>query len=204
MKSVRPALIIATLLLTGCASSGSGSQSDSSWWNPFAKISWSSLSPLNWFGSSIEVSDRGVGGINASTAMSEEALDKGLNGNYKLRKGMRSSNGDVVSFWQALDDGKVKLVINGKATVSSVEVMDEAITSADGAKIGSKFSQRYSKAFNACQKVEGLDSNAVECKSPDSQHIWYVYSGDWHGPEGLMPSDDTLKNWTLSKIVWRS
>lgn len=204
MKSVRPALIIATLLLTGCASSGSGSSSESSWWNPFSGISWSSLSPLNWFGSSLEVSEQGVGGINGSTAMNEQALDKGLNGDYKLRKGMRSSNGDVVSFWQALDDDKVKLVFNGKATVNSIEVMDEAITGADGAKIGSAFSERYSKAFGACQKAQGLDSNAVECKAPDSQHIYYVYSGEWHGPEGLMPSDDTLKKWTLSKIIWRS
>ncbi|MFV2798327.1 DUF1131 family protein, partial [Escherichia coli] len=23
------------------------------------------------------------------------------------------------------------------------------------------------------------------------------------GPEGLMPSDDTLKNWKVSKIIWR-
>ncbi|WP_129742158.1 MULTISPECIES: DUF1131 family protein, partial [Bacteria] len=22
-------------------------------------------------------------------------------------------------------------------------------------------------------------------------------------PEGLMPSDDTLKNWKVSKIIWR-
>lgn len=203
MKSVRPALIIAALMLSGCASSGSGSSSDSRWWNPFSGISWSSLSPLNWFGSSLEVSESGVGGINGSTPMTEQAIDKGLKGDYTLRKGMRSSNGEVVSFWQALDDGKVKLVINGQSTVSSVEVMDKAIASADGSKIGNKFSDLYSKAFGACEKVPAAESSAVECKAPSSQHISYVYSGEWHGPEDLMPSDDTLKNWTLSKIIWR-
>ncbi|HCC09731.1 MAG TPA: DUF1131 domain-containing protein, partial [Atlantibacter hermannii] len=35
------------------------------------------------------------------------------------------------------------------------------------------------------------------------QHITYVFTGEWRGPEGLMPSDDALKNWKLSKIVWR-
>ncbi|MFA2251935.1 DUF1131 family protein, partial [Escherichia coli] len=29
------------------------------------------------------------------------------------------------------------------------------------------------------------------------------FSGEWSGPEGLMPSDDTLKNWKVSKIIWR-
>ncbi|MFS2222140.1 RpoE-regulated lipoprotein [Pantoea sp. B65] len=202
MKSVYPALIVAALLATGCASSGS--QSESSWWNPFAKVSWSSLSPFNWFGSSLQVTEQGVGGLNGSTALNASAIDNGLKGHYTLRQGMRTSNGDVVSFWQALDDGKVKLVINGKSTVSSVEVMDEAVTSSDGSKIGNKFSDRYSKAFGACEKAAGSDSSAVECKAPGSQHISYLYSGEWHGPEDLMPSDDTLKSWTLSKIIWRS
>ena len=203
MKSVRPALIIAAFVLSGCASSGSGSSSDSSGWNPFSGLSWSSLSPFNWFGSALEVSEKGVGEINGSTAMTEQAIKQGLKGDYTLRKGMRSSNGEVLSFWQALDDGNVKLVINGQSTVSSVEVTDEAIASADGSKIGSKFSERYSKAFGACQKAQAAENSAVECKAPSSQHISYVYSGDWHGPDDLMPSDDTLKNWTLSKIIWR-
>ncbi|RWR00845.1 RpoE-regulated lipoprotein [[Pantoea] beijingensis] len=203
MKFVRPAMIIAALLLAGCASSGSQTQSDSSWWNPFSKISWSSLSPLNWFGSSLEVTEQGVGDVNGSTTMSESVLNDALSGKYKLRQGMRSSNGGVVSFWQALEDGKVKLLINGNATVSRVEVMDVAIATQDGTKIGSKFSEHFDKAFGACEKAPGLDSSEIECKAPNSQHIHYVYSGEWHGPEGLMPPDDTLKNWTLSKIIWR-
>ncbi|MCU8666692.1 DUF1131 family protein, partial [Klebsiella pneumoniae] len=27
--------------------------------------------------------------------------------------------------------------------------------------------------------------------------------GHWSGPDELMPSDDTLKNWKVSKIIWR-
>ena len=202
MKSLYPALIIAALL-TGCASSDSSTSSDSSWWNPFSKISWSSLSPLNWFGSSLQVSEQGVGELNSSTAMNTGAIDKALDGKYTLRQGMRSSNGGVVSFWQALDDGKVQLIINGKSSVSSVEVLDKDVASRDGSKIGDKFSARYSKAFGACENAATLDGAAVECKAPDSQHISYLYTGEWSGPEGLMPPDDTLKNWTLSKIIWR-
>ncbi|MDH8195751.1 DUF1131 family protein, partial [Klebsiella pneumoniae] len=54
-----------------------------------------------------------------------------------------------------------------------------------------------------CQKADGDDNRAVECKAEGSQHISYQFSGEWRGPEGLMASDDTLKNWKVSKIIWR-
>ncbi|WP_368918656.1 DUF1131 family protein, partial [Citrobacter sp. FDAARGOS_156] len=31
----------------------------------------------------------------------------------------------------------------------------------------------------------------------------YIFSGEWSGPEDIMPSDDTLKAWKVSKIIWR-
>ena len=40
-------------------------------------------------------------------------------------------------------------------------------------------------------------------KAEGSQHISYQFSGEWSGHGGLMPSDDTLKNWKVSKIIWR-
>lgn len=203
MKIFPPAILTAALLLAGCA--GSGPQPDgadrSTWWNPIS-WSWSSLSPFSWFGSTLQVSEQGVGGINGTTPMQRQAIDDGLGGGYTLRQGMRSAGGNVVSFWQALDDNKqVKLELSGQTTVSRVEVTDARVTTASGAKIGTPFSDLYSKAFGACQS--GAASGSVECKAPDSQHISYVFSGEWHGPEGLMPADDTLKSWTLSKIIWQ-
>jgi len=51
MKNSRPALLIATLLLAGCAGSSApaDSASASTWWNPIS-WSWSNLSPTHWFG----------------------------------------------------------------------------------------------------------------------------------------------------------
>lgn len=206
MKTFRPALIIATLLLAGCAGSSSSqppSASSSTWWNPIS-WSWSSLSPTHWFGSSLQVSEQGVGKVNGSTAMQQEAIEDGLGGNYQLRQGMRTSDGHIVHFWQALDsDKQVKIVLIGQTTVNQIEVSDSDVATENGVKIGTPFSDLYSKAFGACQQGSGADSASVECKAPGSQHISYLFSGEWHGPEGLMPSDDTLKNWTLSKIIWR-
>ncbi|MBM7344097.1 RpoE-regulated lipoprotein [Pantoea coffeiphila] len=206
MNNFRPALLIATVLLAGCAGSGSqtGSASQSTWWNPVS-WSWSGLNPVNWFGSSLQIAEQGVGGVNGSTPLQQKAIEDGLKGQYTLRNGMRMVDGSVVSFWQALDDSKqVEMELSGRTTVNRVEVMDKDVATDSGVKIGTRFSDLYSKAFESCKKGTGADRDGVECRAPNSQHISYVFSGDWRGPEGLMPSDDTLKNWTVSKIIWHS
>ena len=96
------------------------------------------------------------------------------------------------------------MVINGdQGTISRIDVLDSDIPADTGVKIGTPFSDLYSKAFGNCQKADSDDNRAVECKAEGSQHISYQFSGEWRGPEGLMPSDDTLKNWKVSKIIWR-
>lgn len=205
MKVVRPALLASAMILAGCASSGSSSSSqaeESHWYNPLS-YHWSALNPFSWFGGSLTVTEQGVAGLNSSTAMSETAISKALNNDYQLRQGMRTQGGQVEDFWQALDDGSVKLVISGKQRVERIEVQDADATSADGSKIGDRFSDKYSKAFDNCKMVAGLDAHDVECRAPGSQHIAYIYSGEWHGPAGLMPSDETLKGWKISRIVWQ-
>lgn len=202
MKTVRPLALAAAVMLAGCASSGTSTPASSgaTWWNPLT-YSWSSLAPWHWFGSTIEVSEQGVAGLNGATAMDEQAISDALGGDYQLRKGMRGENGGVVTFFQALDGKEVKLEITGDAKVSQIRVMDSDIIAASGVKIGTPFSDLYSRAFGSCQKASG--SAGVECKAPDSQHISYLFTGEWHGPEGLLPSDDALKKWTVSQIIWR-
>ncbi|WP_202304027.1 RpoE-regulated lipoprotein [Dryocola clanedunensis] len=190
MKTLRLMLLGVPLLLSGCST--------------LSNMHWSSLSPMSWFGSSLEVSEQGVGGLNASTPLNEEAVSEGLNNNYRLRSGMKTDNGTVVRYFEALDDKTLMVVVNGeKGTVSRVDVMDKEVKTDSGVEIGTPFSDLYSKAFGACAKATGDDAESVECKAPDSQHVSYLFSGEWHGPEGLMPADDVLKKWTVSKIIWR-
>lgn len=51
--NIRPLLLGLPLLLTGCST--------------MSNFSWSSLSPFNWFGGSVEVSAKGVGDVGAGT-----------------------------------------------------------------------------------------------------------------------------------------
>jgi hypothetical protein len=82
-------------------------------------------------------------------------------------------------------------------------VRDSEIKTDRGVQVGTPFSELYSKAFGHCQKGASDNGTVVECKADGSQHISYAFTGHWNGPEELMPSDDTLKNWKVSKIIWR-
>lgn len=190
MKSLRLTLCAIPLVLTGCST--------------LSSVNWSAANPWNWFGSSTEVTEQGVGTLTGATTLDEKTIADALDGDYRLRSGMKTDNGNVVRFYEAMKGDKVAMVINGdQGTINRIDVLDSDISSAAGVEIGTPFSDLYAKAFGHCQKATGDDSASVECKAEGSQHISYVFSGDWSGPEGLMPSDDTLKDWKVSKIIWR-
>ena len=190
MKSLRLVLCALPLALTGCST--------------LSSINWSAAYPWNWFGSSTEVTEQGVGKITAATALDQNAIQDALSSDYRLRSGMKTENGNIVRYYEALKGDKLALAINGdKGTVNRIAVMDEDIPTASSVKVGTPFSDLYKQAFGNCTSVPSDDEVAVECKAEGSQHISYVFTGTWSGPEGLMPSDDTLKNWKVSKIVWK-
>ncbi|MCZ3380816.1 RpoE-regulated lipoprotein [Kosakonia sp. SOY2] len=190
MKSLRTLICVLPLALTGCST--------------LASVNWSAAYPWNWFGSSVEVSDNGVGNITASTPLNEQAIQDALGGDYHLRSGMKTEKGSIVRYFEALKDDKLALVVNGEnGAVSRIDVLDNSIATDKGVKIGAPFNSLFDKAFGNCVKGAGDDSAGVECKAPGSQHISYVFTGQWSGPEGLMPSDDALKNWKVSKFIWR-
>lgn len=190
MKNLRLLLCGLPLVLTGCST--------------LSSVHWSAAAPWNWFGSSPEVTENGLGDITADTPMNEEAMSDALGSDYRIRSGMRTDAGAVVRYFEALKDDQLAVTVNGEnGVVSRIEVLDKDITTDTGVEIGTPFSDLYDKAYGACKKAAGDDSEGVECQAPGSHHVSYVFTGEWRGPEGLMPSDDTLKKWTLHKIIWR-
>lgn len=190
MKSLRLLLCALPLALTGCST--------------MSAVNWSAAYPWNWFGSSMEVTEQGVGKLTATTPLNEQAISDALGGSYRLRSGMKAANGNIVRYFEALKDDKVAMTINGDgATINRIEVRDSEIKTDRGVQVGTPFSELYSKAFGHCQKGANDNGAVVECQADGSQHISYVFTGHWNGPEELMPSDDTLKNWKVSKIIWR-
>lgn len=193
MKSLRLLLCALPLVLTGCSTLSS-----------ISSINWSAAYPWNWFGNSIEVTEQGVGNITGATALDQDAIQSALSSDYRLRSGMKTENGTIVRYFEALKDDKLALIVNGdKGVVNRIDVMDSSIETASGVKVGTPFSELYQKAFGNCTSAIADDNVAVECKAEGSQHISYLFTGEWSGPEGLMPADDTLKNWKISKIIWK-
>ena len=190
MKSLRLLLCALPLALTGCST--------------MSAVNWSAAYPWNWFGSSMEVTEQGVGKLTATTPLNEQAISDALGGIYRLRSGMKAANGNIVRYFEALKDDKVAMTINGDGgTINRIEVRDSEIKTDRGVQVGTPFSELYSKAFGHCQKGANDNGAVVECQADGSQHISYAFTGHWNGPEELMPSDDTLKNWKVSKIIWR-
>ncbi|MGK2946114.1 MAG: RpoE-regulated lipoprotein [Candidatus Malihini olakiniferum] len=167
---------------------------------------WSDLSQFNWFYRKIEVSDVGVGGLNRDTLLAQESINKALNGNYRLRSGMGTTDGQITAFYEALNGNQIKLLISGnpKAQVNRVEVMDAKISNAWDVKIGDRFSAHYRKAFGVCQLAQNNNILNVECIESKSKHVSYLYAGEWNGPGGLIPSDDILQFWHVRKIIWHA
>lgn len=195
--TIRPLWLALPLLMSGCSTMADAHM---------PHMSWSSLNPMNWFGSSLEVTDSGVGKITANTPLTESAVNDGLDGDYHLRSGMSMSEGKMRSFYQGLDDKTVKIIVAGepKGLVDRIEVSDPDVVSQWGVKIGTPFNTLYTKAFESCQKGQGDDAQNIECKAPNSQHVSYIFTGVWDGPDQLMPSDDALKSWKVSKIIWHA
>lgn len=190
MKCLRIMALCAPLALGGCST--------------LSSIHWSKAYPWNWFGSSLTMSDRGLGDITAGAHVDSETIGEALGGQYRVRSGMKTANGGIISFYEALRDNKLAVVIEEeRGLVSKITSLDPEIESMGGVKIGAEFSTLYSKAFGACRRGTGDDADFVVCNAPESAHLFYLFNGQWRGPQGLIPSDDTLKSWKLRKMVWR-
>lgn len=60
MKSLRLTLLALPLALTGCST--------------LSSVNWSAANPWNWFGSSTEVTEQGVGALTAATLLTLMAI----------------------------------------------------------------------------------------------------------------------------------
>lgn len=75
--------------------------------------------------------------------MLQSAINAGLGGNYRLRGGMATHNGQVVAYYQALSGDKVKLVIIGQAKgrVQQVEIIDQNVVTVWAASLARRLAK---------------------------------------------------------------
>lgn len=93
MKSLRLLLCALPVVLTGCST--------------LSAVNWSAAYPWNWFGSSSDVTEQGVGNLTAATPLEQSAIESALGGDYRLRSGMKTENGNIVHYYEALKDDQL-------------------------------------------------------------------------------------------------
>lgn len=215
MKKTALSLIIASTVLTGCADTTSAvadrkanevaplANRHSVWWDPLT-YNWSVLWPGNWFTAQMQVNDHGVAELNGQTRMDQSTISNALGNNYHLRQVMSIEQGNqqlIRTSWQAMKNNKVQLIIRGDNTINKIEVTQPGVKGPEGARIGSLFSEVYTKAFAVCQPESA--SRSVICRAPSSKHVYYVYTGESDTPDGMMPPDTLLRDWHLQTIIWQ-
>lgn len=152
-----------------------------------------------------DISDTGVDGLTASTAMTVNVIDSTLQHHYQLLDGMQMQNGKLVKFIEARKNGKPALQISGTDRgITRVIVLDPALKTDTGVKIGTTFSSIYPSAYNVCHKNDDSFAKDIICQAPGSQRLTYYFTGEWQGPDILLPANDILKTWMVSKIVWHN
>lgn len=187
-------LSASVLLLSGCSSMGG--------------MSFSALNPMNWFSSdTLTVSADGLGNITSSTKITEIDIKNELGSRFHYREGMEMQGNDLIVVVQGLEDNKIHVAFYGKekGTVEKIEVFDAKATTDWGTTIGTPFNEVYKKAFGSCSKgPKDEKQRTVLCQSEQAKSVSYVFSGQWDGPDGLMPPDEVLSNWTLTQIIWQN
>ncbi|WP_238795392.1 RpoE-regulated lipoprotein [Proteus terrae] len=187
-------LSASVLLLSGCSSMG--------------RMSFSALNPMNWFSNNtLTVSANGLGNITNSTKITESEIKNELGSSFNYREGMEMQGSDTIVVVQALEDKNVQVAFYGKekATVEKIEVFDAKATTDWGITMGTPFKDIYKKAFGACSKgPKDEKQRTILCQSTEAKSVSYVFSGQWDGPDGLMPPDEVLSNWTLTQIIWQN
>ena len=78
-------------------------------------MSFSALNPMNWFSNeTLTVSANGLGNITASTAVTEQAIEKRAGSRFHYRQGMEMQQGNIIVIVQALEDEKVQVAFYGQ------------------------------------------------------------------------------------------
>lgn len=163
------------------------------------------FSPSTWFSGPLVISSSGLGQVTHFTPMQADTVKQQLSDRYSIRSGMQMENGEVVTIFQGIDDDEVKVEVIGPehGYVSRIVVSDPSIVTEWGPTIGTPFNEIYEKAFGVCGLGERVNNApTIECNSPQSSQVVYRFTGKWQGPEDLMPSDNDLKDWTISQILW--
>lgn len=150
------------------------------------------------------VSERGVGPINKNTPFDRKAIQK-LLPHLEVKEGVSSTEDEEFPVL-LVSDGKgllFTIIPAGKKKIFSVVLENDRVSNELGHKMGQSYKQVFQGKPGQC--YAGLEeySGTVLCGAPNSEHLNYLFEGEWNGPDGQVPPQKILNGWKISSVVWK-
>ena len=148
----------------------------------------------------LTVSEAGLGGLKPNTPFSQDQMQQ-LFPNFDIVKDSRSTEGERFPIFRIRKDGQDILVINPTSDyqhIFSVQIKSKTVKNQLETNLGSTY-----QLDKSCSPGVEEQSGKVICLAFGSKRIMYVFAGEWHGPDGVLPPIEILRSWELSEIVWK-
>ena len=154
----------------------------------------------------LTVSEAGLGGLKPDTPFSEDQIQQ-LFPNFDIVKDSSSTEGELFPVFCIRKDGQDILVINPTSDyqhIFSVQIKSKTVKNQLEANLGSTYHDVYGNQLDkSCSPGVEEQSGKIICLALGSKRIMYVFAGEWHGPDGVLPPIEILRSWELSEIVWK-
>jgi hypothetical protein len=168
------------------------------------------IDPVKFFSENfLSISDKGIGPIVSTTQFSITEIKNILPG-HKIRKAKRYSEGEPYTVIEVYKESDLILVINpilqgfDKQLIFSIRIMNNMADPGYPWKIGHTFFTVYKNdPAQDCIALGEEMSGYVSCAAPNSENIQLVFSGEWTGPDGVVPPYKDLRTFFMSEIIWK-
>lgn len=150
----------------------------------------------------------GWGDAGAATAFEKSALEAALPG-FTVTREIRMSEGMELPVYSIEDEKGVPLALameSGAAPgkIGRMVFEDPRISLEGRVSIGTRYGALAAAEPGLEDCLPGVDeaSGMVFCADGAAENIRLQFTGDWEGPDGVLPPPGILETWKLSAFVW--
>lgn len=154
----------------------------------------------------LSISDKGLGPISSATRFDKKEI-QGLLTGFVVKSDTDFTEGEEFPVFVVMDHKTILATINpseDRKKIFSIRVTNDKVSNLLGPKIGMKFVSIYGGSVpESCSAGMEELSGTVICQDPNSEHILYIFKGEYDSPDGEVPNISALKNFVINEIVWR-
>lgn len=150
----------------------------------------------------------GWGGADAATAFEKSALEAALPG-FTVTREMRMSEGMEFPVYSIADEEgqSLALIMEDGAAPGKIGRMvfeDPPVSLQGRVFLGARYGALAAKEPGLEDCLPGVEeaSGTVFCADGAAENIRLQFTGDWDGPDGVLPPPGILETWKLSAFVW--